>query len=144
MKESLSKEDKIALSNLRAESSYSFLQDAEYNHEGRKYRTSVNRSYYSVLHMARALLILKGISPSTHEGIRTMLALHFVKDGLLPKDLLEIVKELHDRRTDVDYGDFVRIDRNKSADSLRKAKEFIKAAEKARKRLISELQSELL
>lgn len=144
MKESLSKEDKIALSNLRAESSHSFLRDAEYNHKGGKYRTSVNRSYYSVLHMTRALLILKGISPSTHEGARTMLALHFIKDGLLPKDLLDLFKELFDRRTDVDYGDFVRIDRNKSADSLRKAKKFINAAEKVRKRLISELQSELL
>jgi uncharacterized protein (UPF0332 family) len=143
MKESLSRNDKAALSDVRAKSALSFLEDAIYTHKGGKYRTAVNRSYYSVLHMAKALLILKGISPSTHEGTRTMLALHFIKDRILSKNLLEIFKELLDRRTDVDYGDFIRVDRKKSTDSIKKAKRFITMAEKVRERLIRELKESL-
>ena len=140
MEEGLSREDKIALSDTRAEGARSFLEDAEYSHDGERYRTSVNRSYYAVLHMARSLLVLIGVSPTSHEGVRTMLALHFVKDGQLSKEALAIFKELLDRRTDVDYGDYIVVDKQRSHDSLMKAKKFIAIVEKLRKRLVKEMK----
>jgi len=65
----------------------------------------VNRSYYAVLSASRALLILKGVDPATHSGCKTMLSMHFVKPGLLSRDMLEDFKILLAMRTDLDYGD---------------------------------------
>jgi len=98
MEEALSKDDKIALSQVRSEGAISFLEDALYNHKGKKYMTSVNRSYYSVLHMAGALLILKRVSPDTYEGVRTMLALHFVKCEWLTDDIVDQYDSMRSRR----------------------------------------------
>ncbi|MBI4618745.1 MAG: nucleotidyltransferase domain-containing protein [Desulfobacterales bacterium] len=47
------------------------------------YKTAINRSYYSVLNAARAILILEGANPETHEGVVTMLSLRFIKIGIL-------------------------------------------------------------
>lgn len=56
----LSRDDKIALSNLRMEKAIEFLEDARANYEEGRFRTSVNRAYYAALNAARALLILEG------------------------------------------------------------------------------------
>ncbi len=90
----LSAEEKITLSELRAEKSRSALSDVINNFNAGMYKTSVNRSYYAVLHSARSLLILKGIDPVKHEGIKTMISLHFIRTGLLPKDIIDIFKDL--------------------------------------------------
>jgi len=79
----LSKEEKISLSDIRFEKSKTMLTDAKKSFETEMYKTSVNRSYYAVLHAARSLLILQGVDPLRHEGVKTMLLLHFVKSKLL-------------------------------------------------------------
>jgi len=88
---SLEAQDKRALSDIRMSRAYEFLDDGKANYKDKRYKTSVNRSYYAVLNAARAILILQGANPETHEGALTMLNLRFVKPGLLP---LEIIKKL--------------------------------------------------
>ncbi len=57
----LSVKEKIALSDVRFEKSKEMLSDAVKTFKDNMYKTSVNRSYYAVLHSARSLLILKGM-----------------------------------------------------------------------------------
>lgn len=137
----LSAEEKITLSDLRAEKSKEALSDAINNFNAGMYKTSVNRSYYAVLHSARSLLILKGIDPSRHEGVRTMLGLHFIKTNLLPKEIIEIFKELMVLRTDVDYGDMEFIGKDEAEKALSQAERFIEIIETLRKDMIKELRS---
>jgi len=40
-----------------------------------RHRTSVNRAYYAALNAVRAILILEGVNPETHEGAVTLLSL---------------------------------------------------------------------
>ncbi|HOJ28472.1 MAG TPA: HEPN domain-containing protein, partial [Spirochaetota bacterium] len=77
----LSSEDKKTLSQFRLQKAKEFLDDAQKNFDDGRYRTSVNRSYYAALNAARALLILEGANPETHDGVITMLSLRFVKKG---------------------------------------------------------------
>ena len=117
----------------------SLYDDALFNLNGGRYATAVNRGYYAVLAASRALLILKGIDPETHSGCKTMLSLHFVKTGLLSRELIEDFKTLLARRTDLDYGDFEEIDSEKAGDSINRAEKFISNAEEIRKALINEM-----
>lgn len=65
---SLKMEQKLKLSQIRADRAEETLKKAEFNLKDGMFRTTVNRSYYAVLYAARALLILKGIDPVKHEG----------------------------------------------------------------------------
>lgn len=139
--EALEVKEKIILSDTRAEKSKEMLSDAIKSFKSGMYKTSVNRSYYSVLHSARALLILKGIDPIRHDGVKTMISLHFVKIRLLSHDAVKIFKNLLSLRTDVDYGDFESVDRNDTANAIKQAKRFLKLVETIRKKLIKEITS---
>lgn len=132
----LDMEGKKALSEIRMAKAKEFLEDARINLQEGRYRTSVNRSYYAAMNAVRALLILEGSNPETHEGIITMLSLKFIKPGLLSVDLVKKFKTLLARRTDVDYGDFDAIDAPDAEDSLKTAEEIIRMIEGERRRLI--------
>jgi uncharacterized protein (UPF0332 family) len=132
----LDRDDKKNLSDIRMEKAREFLHDAENNLKEGRFRTSINRSYYSVMNGARSLLILEGLNPETHDGITTMLSLHFIKKGLLPVEIIKIYKTLLSRRTDVDYGDFDAIDSSETEDSAKSAAKALEMIDVLRKKMI--------
>lgn len=131
--------DKISLSDIRIGKAYEFLEDAEITFKAGRYRTSVNRSYYAVLNAVRAVLILEGINPRSHEGTVTMLSLRFVRPGLLQKEFVKKFELLLSRRTDVDYGDLEIIDLSDAEDSLRISREMVGEIDALRKEMIKNL-----
>ncbi len=133
----LEPQDKKSLSDVRMAKAYEFLEDAKANFQDGRHKTAVNRSYYAALNAARAILILEGANPETHEGVITMLSLRFIKPGLLPVEVVKNFKVLLSRRTDVDYGDFDTIGRLEAEDSLKITGDIIVQIEKARQRLMS-------
>lgn len=137
----LSAEEKIALSDIRAKKSSEMFSDASDTLKAGLFKTSVNRSYYAALHSARSLLILKGIDPVQHDGVKIMLSLHFIKTKLIPENIIKDFKSLLSLRTDVDYGDFESIDKKEAEDALKKASRFLKVTEHGRKKLIREMTS---
>ncbi|HEB75815.1 MAG TPA: HEPN domain-containing protein [Nitrospirae bacterium] len=135
----LTRDEKTALAEYRIQKAKSIYEDALFNLKSGRYATAVNRSYYAVLAAARALLVLRGVDPVTHSGCKTMLSLHFVKPGLLSKDMVEDFKILLAMRTDLDYGDFEEVDKQKAEDSLRRAERFLKRAGEVVRTLIAEM-----
>lgn len=45
----------------------------------------ISRSYYAVLHAAKAALTITGVTARSHHGVRSMFGLHIVKTGKLEK-----------------------------------------------------------
>lgn len=136
---SLELKDKLTLSDIRMNKALETLDDAKANFKEGRYNTSVNRSYYGVLHAVRAILILEGVNPKTHEGALTMLSLRFVRPGLLGKEFVKKFERLLLRRTDVDYGDLEIVDKEEAEDSLKIAEEMIETIDKLRKKIIDSL-----
>lgn len=128
--------DKVSLSNIRIAKAYEFLEDAELTFKAGRYKTSVNRSYYAILNAVRAVLILEGVNPKSHEGAVTMMSLRLVKPGLLPKEFVKNFELLLSRRTDVDYGDLEMTNPSDAEDSLKIAKEMIYRIDALRKEMI--------
>lgn len=89
----------------------------------------VSRAYYAMYHAARALLLLEGIRPKTHEGLVGLIGEHFVRTGELPRDLGRALRRDRDERENGDYDAFVEFDSQESAGVLRDAEEFVAAAE---------------
>jgi uncharacterized protein (UPF0332 family) len=131
--------DKKILSDVRMDRAREFLSDAHANFKEQRHRTAVNRAYYASLSAIKALLILEGINPETHEGVLTMLSLRFVKTETLPVHIIKIFKTLFSKRTDVDYGDFDTTSLSDAEESLENAGEIIETIDVVRKKLIAEM-----
>ena len=135
----LSIKDKIELSRYRIEKAKKILKDASNLFKTSSYESAINRSYYAVLNASRSLLILRGIDPETHEGIKTMLSREFIRTGLLPKKFGETFRSIQSRRIDSDYGDYVEIGIDEASDSLKKAREFVSKAEDLLNSIVKDL-----
>ena len=67
------------------------------------YKDSASRSYYSMYHAARALLVTKDIFPKTHGGMIAKFGLEFVKKDLIEKSYSREMAKGKDVREIDDY-----------------------------------------
>jgi len=73
----------------------------------------MSRAYYAALHYARALLLVKGEEPRTHEGVLRRFSFHFVRTAVLTLEEGKILGRLHKLREEADYGmdrDYAAVD----------------------------------
>lgn len=121
----LSAEEKKTLSMYRFEKAERLLDDAKLLLKEARYESSVNRSYYSVLSAAKAALMLFGIDPKSHEGVKTMVNKRLVLDGYISKEQGKWFRGLLFEREEADYADYVLIDASDAEDALNRASGFI-------------------
>jgi uncharacterized protein (UPF0332 family) len=79
------------------------LEEARVLERNGLYSGAVSRLYYSVLHGIRALLLSKGLEPKSHEGALNLLNLHFVKDGIVDREISKSFARLMKFREEADY-----------------------------------------
>jgi len=135
----LSAEEKKALSKYRLEKAERLLDDAQFLLKEGRYESSVNRSYYAALSAAKAVLILFGIDPKTHEGVKTMVNKKLVLEGLIPKEHGKWFRNLLLEREDADYADYVIIDSSDAKNAFKDASRFIEKIKKVINMLIQQL-----
>ena len=110
MTEYLNDESRNALIEYRLQRAFETLEEADYNSKGGYYNTAVNRLYYSAFYAANALLLSKGISCETHKGVKSMISLHFVRNGILDIEDAKSLNQLFQNRQSGDYEDFTYCD----------------------------------
>ncbi|GEM_PF-2116300 len=71
--------------------------------KNKQWDATITHAYYACLHAGRALLVLKRKSPTTHQGVKTQIALDFIKTGQLDKSYGKILGELLNMRMEADY-----------------------------------------
>ena len=135
----MSAEDKAALSEIRMQKAYQFLDDAKSNLAESRLSTAINRSYHAAFGAVRALLILEGIDPESHAGAVTMLSLRFVRPGTIDRKVVRNFKTLQSRRSDADYGDFETVETSDASDSVGVSEAILAEVDTVRKALIAEM-----
>jgi uncharacterized protein len=135
----LRQEEKDSLSRYRIEKAKKILEDARLLLEENRFESSVNRSYYAALTAAKAVLILFGIDPKTHEGVKAMLGKKLVLTGHASREYGKWFRSLKGDREEVDYADYVSIDRAEAEDAFTSAERFVEES----RRLVEKLQKEL-
>ena len=81
--------------------------------ENQHWNSAINRLYYSCFYAISALLYKYDINANSHAGLKHQFTLHFIKSGLIDKELGRVFVELFDWRQKGDYGDFYDFDREK-------------------------------
>ncbi|NCO56346.1 MAG: antitoxin [Bacteroidetes bacterium CG02_land_8_20_14_3_00_31_25] len=93
------------------------------------FNTSINRIYYACYYAVIALILKKGLSAKSHDGVRQIFGLHYVKTGLISKEHAKYFTDLFDRRQTGDYDDFVVYKKETVEELFKPAKDFINTIE---------------
>lgn len=111
MKQNLDPSDRRALIDYRLQRAAETIVEADYNARGNYFNSAINRLYYAAYYSVSALMLAYGFDCSTHAGIKSLLALKFIKPGLLDVGHGKTFMALFENRQSGDYEDFVYCDK---------------------------------
>jgi uncharacterized protein (UPF0332 family) len=106
------------------------LQAARMLLENHLYEDCVSRTYYAVLHAAKAALIKTGIEADSHQAVRRMFGLHLVRTELIEKHFAEILTAQQEDREIGDYDIYLDIEQDRAAKRVFDAEKFVQRIEK--------------
>ena len=90
---------------------------------------SVNRSYYAIFHLTRAVLALEGVDFKKHSAVIAYFQQHYVKTGIFDRKYSDYIKEAFSIRADSDYEDFYVVSKEDAEEQISHAKQFLNAVE---------------
>ncbi len=97
-------------------------------HEG-KYKPSINRSYYAIFHLLRAVTVLDSFDSKKHSGIISYFNKNYVKEGIFDKRASKIIDQAFRLREKADYQDFIIISKSETEKQIKSAEEIIQMLE---------------
>ena len=111
------------------ERAHESIEEAKYLRDGGYFNGAVTRLYYACFNAARALLTANEIDASTHNGVKTMISMEFIRKGLLGIEHGATLTDLFNQRHASDYEAYAFRDASSVAYLLPKAEAFIEAVE---------------
>ena len=121
----LLEDDRKALVNYRIEKSKETLREIPILFENKLWRNAANRLYYACFYAASALLIKDGYLTNSHNGVKSVLSLHYVKENKMDKSLIKTYGNLFNMRQKGDYEDWVIIEEENIRPLVEPAENFI-------------------
>ena len=115
----------VDLSKYRLQRSKENLKDAWILLDAQSYKSSVNRSYYSIFHCLRAVTALDGLDSSKHSGIIAFFNMHYVKNGVFGKEMSKILDKAYRWREKADYKDYEEVTKAIAEEQLVNAEKFL-------------------
>jgi len=93
--------------------------------KNKKYSDAVSKAYYAMFYAASALLRTKKLDTSKHSGVISSFGLHFVKTGIIDKNLHKrFIKAFNDRDV-TDYRIMTEVIEDVAVQKLKDAEEFV-------------------
>lgn len=115
------------LSDYRLQRAFEDLESARFNLENQLLRTSLNRSYYAMLHAVRTLLALEKVDFKTHKGVINYFNSAFIQSGKFSKSYGRLIALAEGRRIDSDYDEFYETSFEEAQQQLTEAEQFVNA-----------------
>ncbi len=95
----MGKELALAEIEIAREKLEAFLDDKK----GQRWGNATVNLYFALEHAVKALLASVGIEPKSHEGVKIMFSMHFIKSGAISPKIGRYLGNLYDRRTTAEY-----------------------------------------
>lgn len=105
------------------------LDDAQADLAQGRYRSAVNRGYFSMFHAATALLLAEHLAFSRHKGVISGFSERYVKTGRFPSALGKRLGQAFKMRNKADYNFREQVTPEEAAALVRNATDFAAAAE---------------
>lgn len=123
----LEDKDRIEIVRYRIENAHRTMDEVLSHMANGFYNTAVNRMYYACYYAASAMLVAEHITTKSHDGVKQMFSLHFVKTGKVPVNLGKSYSRLFDKRTKGDYNDLFDNDQTVCEELYPEAKNFVES-----------------
>lgn len=94
----------------RLDRSSEIFQDAVLLANNKRWRSCVNRLYYSSFHLVSALLSLDGVVTKSHDGLKTKFLQLYIQTNQIDTDYGKLYSRLIDWRQESDYSVYVDFD----------------------------------
>ncbi len=88
------------------------------------FKDSINRSYYAIFYMLRAILALDCVDFKKHAGVIAYFQKNYIKTGILPTKMSKYVTAAFQIRNDADYQDFFVVSEQDASEQYERAKEM--------------------
>ena len=95
--------------------------------DARQWEDAVSRAYCAAFHALTAALASRGLEAKTHDGARTLFALHFVRPGLVTADVGKTVATLQRERQSGDYDPYPLIQEGEPRGAVAQAEGVVAA-----------------
>ena len=105
------------------------MQAAELLCDNGLFSDSLSRSYYAILHAARAALLTQGVRVSSHEAVKRLFGMHLVKPGLLSAELAVSIRREQDDRFLADYDVTFEPGTEQTEERVKEARRFLQSIE---------------
>jgi len=122
-------ENREAHVRYRLECAWECVSDAELLIREERWRSAVNRLYYSAFHAVSALLLAHEMHSRKHTGVRGLFMQHFGRPGEFEPELVKIFNQLFDSRLEADYSDMYEVDPEFIRSAIEPTRAFIARAE---------------
>ena len=126
----LTEEERKSLVRLRLENAKSTYSEIALHVGNGLWNTAANRLYYACYYAVGALLVNKGISAATHNGVINQFGLHFVSTGKISMEQGKLFRRFLELRQTGDYDDVIKITEADILPLLEPAKQFIETVER--------------
>ncbi len=117
-----SKDDLIRYRLSRSKDTF---DDAKILADKERWNSAINRLYYSAYYAVIAILLKHDFKPTTHNGAKSIFSEHFIKNGIIPKELGKLYSQLFTWRQKSDYDDLYNFDKDKVIPYFEPVKQFI-------------------
>jgi len=115
----------LELSRYRTEKARECLADSKAAFEEGRWATSINRSYYAMFHMTRALLALDGFDSKKHSTIIGYFNQNYIATGKIDVVYNKMLSNAFQVRNQSDYNDFYIVSRDDAKKQLDHAISFV-------------------
>lgn len=88
-------------------------------------KTSLNRSYYSIMYAVKSLLAVDRLDAHSHRGLFIVFNKEYIKTGIFDKKFSAILKEASMVRDKSDYNDFYIVSRDEAKQQIENAEAFL-------------------
>lgn len=100
------------------------LETAKSNFAEGHYRAANNRAYYSIFHSLRAALAMENFDSPKHSGVISEFRRKFIKSGLIPVEVSQMIGSAFTIRNASDYDDMFIASRDETSEQISNA-EFV-------------------
>lgn len=115
--------------NYRIERAEEMYQDALLLSDEKRWKSCINRLYYSCFQLLDALMFSKGMKYKTHSGLKNSFFQNYIKSGAMDKDLGKLYDKLFNWRNEGDYSVFVDFAEEDVKPLIPQVKEFLNTLE---------------
>ena len=121
----LKDQERIDIVRYRLENAHKTMEEVDILIQNEFFNTAANRMYYACFYAVSALLVANQIVTKSHDGVKQMFGLHFIKTGIFPAYFGKYYGELFYERITGDYEDMFDHDAVSVNGLYPKAKEIV-------------------